>query len=140
MSTHALAIIVTQPTVPNEEISSSLKISRMKKGASTDILKIDPVVKRFSGPKKVVMPVEKVKISQLTLKALASQKLSVERSQSLDFKFLTTVLGGNSPEFNGFNSKVSRDNGDLVQPATKCVYLPLLNDTLGPRYNMYRNV
>ena len=80
-----------------------------------DILNSGPVVKRFFGPKKVVMPEEKANVLPLSLKALASQKLSVQRSQSLDFNFLTTVLSRNSPEFNGFNTKVARDNGDLVQ-------------------------
>ena len=46
----------------------------------------------------------------------------------LDF-FKRVITGPNTPEFGGFNTKLSREQGQSAQPATRAIYTPLIDMT-----------
>ena len=59
---------------------------------------------------------------------LAHQFLSQQRARELDFTFLKDVIvSNNCPEFNGYNTRLCREQGRSPEPKTKAVYLPLID-------------
>ena len=88
-----------------------LKTSEMKE----DIL-LDIPVQRY-GPQKPDMPVEKSTHPPLALRIFASQQISIQRAQYMDYSFMQSVVcEPNIPEFNGFNMGHSREQSHLYQP------------------------
>ena len=74
------------------------------------------------------MPSGEVKRSVLPLRILAHQAVALERAHHLDFEFFKCVATSSNPiEFGGFNTKLCREQGQSVKPATKAVYLPLID-------------
>ena len=68
------------------------------------------------------------KRSVMSFKALAGQTLAVTRAQNVDFLFLKLIhQDSNTPEFNGFNTSISRKQGQSVKPGTKAIYTPLID-------------
>ncbi len=86
------------------------------------------VVHRYHGPKKPDMPLGKCYRVIPSLKLLASQRISLTRAQDIDHQFLHDVTANpDTPEYNGFNTKLAREHGHSVKPATTAVYTPLID-------------
>ena len=80
--------------------------------------------------KKPQMPPEEATRAVLPLHVLAHQAIQLSRSHVLDFDFLKRVImEPNTPEFGGFNTKLSREQGQSAQPATRAIYAPLIDMT-----------
>ena len=66
----------------------------------------------------------------LPVAILSSQQVTVARTRDVDFTFFQMILGDhNTPEYGGFNIRLSREQGQSVQAATKAVYTPLIDMT-----------
>ena len=80
------------------------------------------------GPKKSEMPDEVSKKCVLPRKVLAQQIILVQRSKFHDFDFLRNVATKPStPEFDGFNTKFARMQGQGLKPRTKAIYTLLID-------------
>ena len=80
--------------------------------------------------KKPQMPPEKATRAVPPLHVLAHQAIQLSRTHVLDFDFLKRVITKpNTPEFGGFNTKLSREQGQSAQPATRAIYTPLIDMT-----------
>ena len=80
--------------------------------------------------KKPQMPPEKATRAVLPLHVLAHQAIQLSRTHVLDFDFLKRVITKpNTPEFGGFNTKLSREQDQSAQPATRAIYTPLIDMT-----------
>ena len=87
-------------------------------------------VQRYQGPKILPMPDNCSKKSALPLKVLCSTILSERRAKELDTAFLRDVTNNEvCPEYNGYNTTVTRQQGVSMHPKTKAVYLPLIDMT-----------
>ena len=76
------------------------------------------------------MPEEVLKKCVLPLKVLAQQRILVQRSKFHDFDFLRSVASKRStPEFGGFNIKLTQMQGQGLKPRTKAMYTPLIDLT-----------
>ena len=54
--------------------------------------------------------------------------MQLERTRELDFFFLKRVNSEeNVPEFASFNTKLCREDGHCIQPATRTIYMPLID-------------
>ena len=72
------------------------------------------------------MPPEEATRAVLPLHVLAHQAIQLSRSHDLDLDFFKRVMTEpNTPEFGGFNTKPSREQGQSAQPATRAIILPL---------------
>jgi hypothetical protein len=66
--------------------------------------------------------------SVLPLKLLAHQTLAKARASETDMSFIQDVhRKDNCPEYNGYNTAISRNQGHTLQPKTRAVYLPLID-------------
>ena len=73
-----------------------------------DIL-LDIPVQQYDDPQKPHSP--------LPLRLLASQHISIQRAQYMDYSFMQAVVcEPNFPKFNGFNMGHSREQAHLYQP------------------------
>ena len=122
---HNLAMIVTQPRPT--PITHDVTIPRLSKEQMKEPIDLDQTVVRYRRPKKPDMPV------QFSLNLKPSDELeqavgiSLNRARELDFNFLSSVLQeANTPEYNGFNTRICRETG--MMPASKFAvrYMPLL--------------
>ncbi len=76
------------------------------------------------------MPEEVSKKFVLPLRVLAQQVILVQRSHFHDFEFLKSVaIPPSTPEFGGFNTKLTQMQGQGVKPHTKAMYTPLIDMT-----------
>jgi hypothetical protein len=132
-STHALALLLTQNRTLSESSAvcdkeENITIKRLKKTEMKNALKSDIPVQSYKGPKKPDMPELEAKRSILPLKVLAQQNIVLRRAKELDFVFLKTVINDiTSPEYGGFNTRMSRQQGQTPKPATVAVYTPLID-------------
>ena len=132
-TTHALAMLITQPTNVEDHRSDSETmrvetIRRVSKAEMADDLIQDELVEEYLGPKKPSMPISAAMQSPLSLKILARQVISLNRAQDTDFQFLKEVVSPqNVPEYGGYNTAISRKQGHAVEGATKAIYLPLID-------------
>ena len=128
-STHALAILLTQPQQPDDQMKyEENKIKRLKKTEMSENVLPDVPVHYYEGPKKPEMPYHAATHSPLPLSILASQRISVDRARETDFQFLEDIISvPNTPEFGGYNTGCSRKQGHATKGRTKAVYLPLID-------------
>ena len=82
----------------------------------------DVPVQRYRGPHKPEMPADTAIRTPVPLKVLVQQEISVSRAKETDFLFIKSIVtkDGDS-EFNGYNTKNSREQGHTIYPATKAV-------------------
>ena len=74
------------------------------------------------------MPQEKAKKSVLSLRILTMQVLAERAARAKDFAFFAEVVGENTgPEWNGFNSRIAREEGLTVNPPSRVTYTPLID-------------
>ena len=89
-------------------------------------------LQHYNGPQKPEMPAGSAIRTILPLRVLAAQTISLERANCIDHQFLKTVTSSDVsiPEFNGFNTRISREQGQAVQPETRAVFTPLIDMVL----------
>ena len=92
-STHALAILLTQPQ-PDEHIiqQDSSTIKRLKKVEMSENILPDIPIHEYEGPKKPEMPKDAALHSPLPLRVIVSQVISLQRARETDFNFLTDII------------------------------------------------
>ena len=137
-STHALAILVTQIQQGERSDLESTNIRRLRKEEMPEeVMPVIPV-QRYRGPSKPEMPVNIATRSPLPLKVLAAQRISAARAKLTDFMFFKSVVtDAETPEYHGYNTRISWEQGHSVRPATKAIYLPLLDMTPAEPDTMY---
>lgn len=130
-STHSLAMLLTQPESNSESETvhgQGDTICRVEKDDMGEPLKYDVEVQRYNGPKKPPMPQNNPKRSVQPLRVLAQQAISQRRASEMDFAFLQDMVNTpDCPEYNGYNTRAARRQGQSPQPNTKAVYLPLID-------------
>jgi len=128
VSTHSLAIVMTVTDRYLTEESHLETFPRLTANEMQQQVIDDIPVERYKGPKKPDMPDTEAKRALLPLRVLAAQVVSLLRAQSLDFDFLQAIDSDEGiPEFNGFNTKLSREQGHTIRPATRAIYRPLID-------------
>ena len=93
---------------------------------------VPPVtVHRYNGPKKPEMPDHCCKHQIPPLRVLASQVVSLSRAHDLDHLFFRKVIENPrlTPEYNGFNVSLARNQGHSAKSATTAIYTPLIDMT-----------
>lgn len=126
LSTHSLAVLMTQPDVKIHHQEQS--IQRLKKTEMSQHIEYELDIVRYNGPKKPNFPSQFVKREIPTLRLLAHKAIAQRRANETDFAFLTDVVKfDDCPEFNGYNTRLCREQGQFPQPKTKAVYLPLID-------------
>ena len=73
------------------------------------------------------MPIHKVNHSVTPLKILAQQSVQLRRANNLDFQFFKSIVDSATPEFGGFNTRLLCEQDHSLKPATKAVYIPLID-------------
>ena len=131
-STHSLAVPLTMPdthdTTADYGTIKRVTTDEMKQAVTV----VDGVpVPRFNSPKKPQMPPEEATRAVLPLHVLPlHQAPQLSRAHVLDFDFLKRVITEpNTPEFGGFKTELSREQGQSAQPATRAIYTPLIDMT-----------
>ena len=132
LSTHSLAVLQTQTEKADSgaESNEPLAIRRLEINELTKPIDYDFQIERYHGPKQPEMPEEKCKKCALSLKMLATMAISKTRATTNDALFLRDVVTvENCPEYNGYNTRECRRQGQKMQPKAKAVYLPLIDMT-----------
>ena len=128
LSTHSLAILVTQPeSTSDADRCHRETILRISKEEMSEPIEYDVTIQRYNSPKKPKMPKGAAVITVLPLKLLAQQATLKQRADETDFAFFKDVQKQNCPEYNGYNTALARNQGQTEQPKTKTVYLPLID-------------
>ena len=128
LSTHSLAMLLTFVDKHGQDDPNSQTFRRIRKDEMKEQIIQDIPIQRYCGPKKPDMPSSEVNHLVLPLRVMAHQVVALERARNLDFNFFKCVATSTNPiEFGGFNTKLCREKGQSVKPATKAVYLPLID-------------
>jgi hypothetical protein len=128
VTTHSLAMLVTQPE--EEEVTNTQKsLKRISKCAMSAPIDYEVHTCRYNGPKNPEMPKEDSLKSVLPLKILCAKSGSCKRADDIDATFLLDILQNKRdfPEYHGYNTALSRNQGHAVQKKTKAKYLPLVD-------------
>ena len=124
--THSLAVLLTQPSASSTYQEHS--IPRLKKTEMSKEIDYQLDIIRYNGPKKPKFPPQFLKKQVPSLKILTHEFLSQQRAREHDFTFLKDVIvSNNCPEFNGYNTRLCREQGRSPEPKTKAAYLPLID-------------
>ena len=84
----------------------------------------DESVAQYYGKMKPMMPTVPITAQVPDMNANMSQ----ERAEECDFAFFQDIQSCNQcSELNGYNMKLSRDQGHTLKPTTKIMYLPLID-------------
>ena len=127
LSTHSMAMIIMQPT-RNSDKPQCETIPRLKKNEVPKTLmdEQDYYSQNFIHRKKPSMPA--LTTSSLSPEILHHQEISRKRAAENDFAFLQDVISiDGCVEFNGYNTKMCREQGHSLAPKTRIVYLPLID-------------
>ena len=128
ISTHSVAMHITQPSKDTSLSEETQSIRRLDKAEMTNAVDYEVAVEPFHGPKKADMPALQNRV--LPLKVLVEMVISTRRARKLDFSFLKYIVSSDCcPEFNGYNTKLSREEGHTQRQKTNAVYLPLIDKT-----------
>lgn len=127
IQTHSMALLLTQSD-KNADANDDHEtmIPRLPKSKMTNPIPYDVEIVRYEGLKKPLPPVSIIKIQVPPLAILARTACSLKRARERDFEFFQDVSNG-SPEYNGYNTKRTREEGQSLQPKTKAIYLPLID-------------
>ena len=127
LSTHSLAMIITQPN--HKDVIQKDTISRLRKDEVSQPIQ-EPIAEDdigfYNAQKKPAMP----QMPDLTVSQdfLILQDVSKRRAEENDFAFFQDILTSSKcPEFNGYNTKLCREQGHTLKPKTKVVYMPLID-------------
>ena len=131
ITTHSLAMLITQPTKTSGDDQATVgreSISRISKSDMSKANEFDIPVCCYRGPKTVPMPDNCSRKNVLPLRVLCSSVIAERRAKELDTAFMNDVVNTEScPEYNGYNTKITRDEGVSLKPKTRAVYLPLID-------------
>ena len=132
-ATHALALLLTQmqankPDDMNLETARPPTTTLLNKNDMKEEIVQQVQVSHYNGPKMPDMPERFATHAVLPLKILAPQCITLPRARQLDHEFLQRITyDPTTPEYNGFNTQMSREFGQSVKPATTSVYIPLID-------------
>ena len=128
LSTHSLAMILTQPEKLSEAPAFD-SIDRLTHAESKVQISDDEAdFIQYAGMKKPPMP--DMPGQTLSEEWSASEKVSINRANEIDFCFFKDIFSqADCPEFGGYNTKLCREQGHTLQPRTRVVYLPMINKT-----------
>ena len=105
VSTHSLAVLMTQTVETNSSASSCETIKRLPRSEMTESVDYKLEIEHYRGVKKPEMPVEKSKRLVPSLKLLASMEISLKRANKTDLAFAQDLIKSDQcPEFNGYNT------------------------------------
>ena len=126
-STHSLAMIITQLMSRNDH-NETRYIPRLKYTAKYSPIQDFEIEAHYTGPPKCLMP--KTPAPEPMQEMELRKSVSDRRANEIDLAFFKDVLNEKScPEYNGYNTRLCRDEGQSVRPKTKVVYLPLIDKT-----------
>ena len=126
--THALALLITQVQHGGDTADEPEKIRRLKKEDMHQKLEESAIPQLYCGPKKPNMPESNAERTVLPLSILARLQLGIKHALAQDFIFFKSMSeSSGTPEYGGFNTKLAREQGHTVRPATKAVYTPLID-------------
>ena len=123
--THSLAMLLT---LPRNGVSPNVHgaIPRLKRSTPKHLRDV-PVI-QYHGQKKPEMPLHECQCRVHPLKILAHQVIIVQRSKDIDFRFFIEISSGiPTPEYSGFNTRLSREEGRSMLKATTSMYTPLID-------------
>ena len=120
-------MIIIQPTheddTPPNETIPRLKKSELAKPIEDEQ---ESQSENFTCQKKP--PMTELQTASLSSDMLHHQKVSRKRAAENYFAFIQEVITNDKcPEFNGYNTKLCREQGHSLAPKTKVVYLPLID-------------
>ena len=127
LSTHSLAMILTQPSSPGNDHDADT-IVRLAHGDVKLPLDEgeDEAPLHYAGQNKPPMP--ELPESFLPDEFKTHQRISNDRAAELDFQFMQDMKTLPScPEYNGYNTMVCREQGHMLRKKTQIVYLPLID-------------
>jgi hypothetical protein len=123
LSTHSLAVLLTQPETDDQPCQSQ-RIQRITKEEMSKPIEYNIEIQRYQGSKKPKMPKSDAVHEVFPLKLLAQQVISRRRAGEADFNFMKDIVKRpNCPGYNGY----TRSQGQSPQVKTKTVYLPLID-------------
>lgn len=127
LATHSLAMILTQPSGPGNEHETEtierLKHSDIKLPIDEDE---DDAPVQYIGQKKPALP--NIPLPLLHDAFSTHQQVSNDRARELDFQFMKDINASPTcPEYNGYNTRVCRQQGHMLKKKTNIVYLPLID-------------
>ena len=92
---------------------------------------VEDIPRQFDeGLKNPDVPHSQARRQVLPLTILAEHIILHRRANRLDFEFLKILAhdtSSSTPEYGGFNTKMTRDQGQSVKPTSKAVYTPLID-------------
>ncbi len=129
LATHSLAMILTQPSSAAEVCEQKRTIPRLKH----DKIRVpipddndDDIMVHVCANKNPPMP--HVPHREPGQELVLYQDVSTRRAGDLDFQFLQDIcITVDCPEYNGYNTKLCREQGHTLKPQTNIVYLPLID-------------
>ena len=92
LSTHSLAVLVTQPDTQTVPVEQPKLFKRIPKEEMTEPLEYDVDIKRYNGPSKPAMPTNASHRTVLPLSILCQQVISINWAENHDFAFLQDIL------------------------------------------------
>ena len=122
---HCLANILTRN---GDRPSSGIKFLRSKKiDMPKSIDEANSVeISTYIGPKKPPMPAYVRK--SLSEDFIRRQTVSREGGENIDFQFFVDIsVSRECPEYNGYCTRLTREQGQRLRPKTQTIYLPLLD-------------
>ena len=125
-STHSLAMIIMQPFNEETESETTYSFRRLKRSDMSQHIENDTELLVHIGDRKPHMPHLSVELpsSQNDGLELASRS----RAKENDFAFFQDISKSeNCPEFNGYNTKICREQGHTMCQKTHVQYLPLID-------------
>lgn len=126
ISTHSLAMLITQPDTECEDLEQA--IPRLKRTMMTKEINYEFDVIRYNGPSKPAIPPHFLKKQVPSLKSLSHTAVANQKAKRDVISFLKEVTSGEGcPEFHGYNTRSCREQGKPLHPKTKASYLPLID-------------
>jgi len=96
----------------------------------SDPIVCDSFIANYDGPKKPPMTVEATYSVPLSEEIVEITEVSIQRAKELDFLFMKDIIHTpNTAEFNGYNTRLCRQAGMSLAPATTVKYMPLIDMT-----------
>jgi hypothetical protein len=123
-------VLLTRPEPNESQTDMRHTIIRIQKQYMAVPVEYDLTIQIYNGAINPDMPKIASLKSVLPLKVLVHKFMARNRADETGFAFLQDVVTKpGCPEFNGYNTANSRDQGQTLKPKTKAVYLPLIDIT-----------
>lgn len=125
---HCMAMLATQWNHLENQGGLDTTILRISKEEMKQPVPWETPVVQYKGPKKPLMPLAATVQFEISDDFIHATQVSLARARDLDFTFLNDVLfKANTPEYNGYNTRLCRESGMSPAPKSAVVYLPLIN-------------